>query len=268
LRARLLEPLGLTETEPAITADVRLRLAVGYDRLHGDGIPDPADPLVPAPWVETATADGSLAATAGDLAAFARFLMQGEAERLTSGPLLECGDGWSYGYGLETRVVAGRRFFRHGGSMPGHSCTMLGDLDSDLAVAVVMNGPDEGDVTEAIADYVLALHRGENPDPPGESQSRSPTPLGAPRGEWSGLYGRYGSYDPWLPGFRVVQWEDGLGLVFFWGLEEPLTPLEDGVFRVGKEDWSPERLRFDAIVHGQSLRANLSGGDYYRSDFD
>jgi hypothetical protein len=27
-------------------------------------------------------------------------------------------------------------------------------------------------------------------------------------------------------------------------------------------------LRFDAVVDGRALRANLSGADYYRSDFE
>src|SRR3954447_2363906 len=60
-RARLLEPLGLTGMAPELTADVRLQLAVGYERLHDDRVPDPADPLVPAPWADTDTGDGCLA---------------------------------------------------------------------------------------------------------------------------------------------------------------------------------------------------------------
>jgi len=47
------------------------------------------------------------------------------------------------------------------------------------------------------------------------------------------------------------------------GDEEPLTPLEEGVFRIGDEI-SPERLRFNQIVNGQALCANYSGSDYYR----
>jgi hypothetical protein len=31
------------------------------------------------------------------------------------------------------------------------------------------------------------------------------------------------------------------------------------------EERLPERLRFDAVVDGVALRANLSGCDYYRS---
>jgi hypothetical protein len=57
-------------------------------------------------------------------------------------------------------------------------------------------------------------------------------------------------------------------LAYPWGgPKDPLTPLADADFRVG-EEWSPERLRFDAVVDGRALRANLSGVDYYRSDFD
>jgi CubicO group peptidase (beta-lactamase class C family) len=93
LRQVILEPSGLRDTEPAITVDVRRRMAVGYHRLHDDRTPSPHDPLVPAPWVETGTADGSLAATADDLAAFGRFLLRGEAQRLTRGRLTASEDG-------------------------------------------------------------------------------------------------------------------------------------------------------------------------------
>jgi len=44
---------------------------VGYDYLYDDRLGYPGRPLVPATWVETATADGSIASTAGDMAAFA-----------------------------------------------------------------------------------------------------------------------------------------------------------------------------------------------------
>ena len=47
------------------------------------------------------------------------------------------------------------------------------------------------------------------------------------------------------------------------GSEEPLTPVGEGVFRIGDEA-SPERLRFDQMVDGRALCANYSGSDYYR----
>jgi CubicO group peptidase (beta-lactamase class C family) len=269
LRDLILEPLGLEHTEPEITAEMRARMAVGYDRLHDDRPPEPDDPLYPAPWVETGTADGSLASTADDLAAFARSLLTGEAKRLTSGRLLDCGDGWRYGYGLESKVEDGRRLFRHGGSMPGFASTMLGDLDSGLAAVVLMNGPDEHAVTEAVAEFALDVQRGADPEPPGEpAEDEADSPPAEPREEWAAFYGRYRSYNPWLPGFRIVQRESGLTAACSWGNDKPLVPLGAAQFRVGAEDWSPERLSFDAVVDGEALRANLSGESYYRSDFD
>jgi hypothetical protein len=83
----------------------------------------------------------------------------------------------------------------------------------------------------------------------------------------SSFYGRYRSYNPWLPGFRVEQRENGLTARMAWGDDKPLTRLGAAEFRVG-EEWSPERLHFDAVVDGHALRAVLSGERYYRSDFE
>lgn len=48
-------------------------------------------------------------------------------------------------------------------------------------------------------------------------------------------------------------------------MKTPRPPLADGVFRLGPTEWSPERLRFDTIVHGRAQRAVLSGTPYYRA---
>jgi D-alanyl-D-alanine carboxypeptidase len=47
---------------------------------------------------------------------------------------------------------------------------------------------------------------------------------------------------------------------------EPLAPLGPGQFRIGKEDYSPERARFDTIVEGHALRLFISGVPLYRKD--
>jgi CubicO group peptidase (beta-lactamase class C family) len=187
LRARILEPIGLEHTVPEITVDIRDRMAVGYDRLHDDRTPDPSDPLFPAAWLETGTADGCLASNAADLAAFARHLLGGPAETLTSGPLLDSGHGWSYGYGLERKGS----LFGHGGSMPGFASSMLGDLDSGFVVAALMNGPDEHNATEVVARFVLDLHRGADPEPPGDPEPWPPDSPSAPElEEYAAFYGR------------------------------------------------------------------------------
>ncbi|HWB55901.1 MAG TPA: serine hydrolase domain-containing protein [Gaiellaceae bacterium] len=264
LRKHVLGPMGLESTEPEIGVDVRSRLAVGYDRLHDDRTPSPDDPLFPAPWVETGTGDGCLASTADDLAAFGHALLAGPANELTSGLLVESGDGWSYGYGLEAKD----NLVRHGGSMPGFASTLLCDRESGIAVATLMNGPDEHDATEEVARFALDVHRGASPAPPGDPEPWAPDSPAAPElEEHAALYGRYRSYNPWLPGFRIEQRESGLTAACSWGNDRPLTRIGEAAFRVGEETWSPERLHFDAFVDGKALRANFSGETYYRSDF-
>lgn len=61
----------------------------------------------------------------------------------------------------------------------------------------------------------------------------------------------------------MVLRKGALWLVWPAGSEEPLTPVEEGVFRIGNEI-SPERLRFSQVVSGQAMCANYSGSDYYR----
>jgi D-alanyl-D-alanine carboxypeptidase len=94
----------------------------------------------------------------------------------------------------------------------------------------------------------------------GAVASEPPTPPT----EWGAYPGHYRAYNPWYSNFRVVLRRGELLVVFPWGLELALAPLPDGGFRVGSEDWSPERMRFDAIVDGVALRADFSGEAYYR----
>ena len=50
------------------------------------------------------------------------------------------------------------------------------------------------------------------------------------------------------------------------GYTQILVPLGNGVFRVGKQDHSPERISFDAIVNSTAQLAKIADcGDYYRS---
>ncbi len=265
LRTHILEPLGLEKTEPEIAVEMRPRMAVGYDRLHDDRTPEPDDPLFPSAWLETGTADGSLASTASDLALFGRALLAGPAQQLTSGLLVESGDGWRYGYGLEIKGS----LVRHGGSMPGFASTLLGDLDSGIAVAALMNGPDEHDVTQVVAEYALALRRSESPEPPGDPEPYPPDiPLADPCKEYAALYGRYRSYNPWLPGFRLVQRADG---------PAPRPRLGRGEAAHTDRRGRVPRGRGGVVTGARALRrvrgrecaaGELSGETYYRSDFD
>lgn len=353
VQERILEPLALHATDPALTNETRRRLAVGYERWYDDRPPRRSDPWVPAPWVDSATGDGCLSSTAEDLAGFLRMLLNegrgvfaAESFGLMATPVIDSGDGWSYGYGLEVRESDGGPELRHGGSMPGFGSTMLGDLEAGLGIVVLVNGTDEGDLTEEVAATALALHRdGASPPPPADplvverageyegtlvaddrrlelradgerlllagadraaleprgedrffldhpdfarfllrfrrqdgsvvqathgstvfTREHAERPDPSPPREWLAYAGHYRAYNPWLPTFRAVLQGDELILDWpSWGPFDELAPLEDGSFRVGAEEWSPERVRFDAIVDGKALRANLAGcGEYYR----
>ena len=79
--------------------------------------------------------------------------------------------------------------------------------------------------------------------------------------------GHYRSFNPWLSNFRVAARGGQLVMGTDDGYSErhPLTPLEDGGFRVGEPSWTPERLRFDSVIDGAAQRALLSGAAYHRT---
>jgi D-alanyl-D-alanine carboxypeptidase len=151
IRARVLDPLGMSATEPAITNDMRARLAVGYVYLHDDRLSHSGSPLAPATWLETETADGSIASTAADMCAFVRLLMRGgvgpngrllseEAFAQMSAAELSEDEPAIYGYGLVMRSLDGRLLIGHGGGMVGYLAGMQADRDADIGVIVLQNG--------------------------------------------------------------------------------------------------------------------------------
>jgi D-alanyl-D-alanine carboxypeptidase len=385
IQERILDPLGMTATEPIVTNETRKRLAVGYEAFYDDRPLPRGRSLAPATWLEHAEGAGSIASTPADMATYLRMLMnRGQAPRgrilseesfdlmtqrvieaKEEGPVLSGveGKGSFYGYGLEIRESDGHTTIGHGGGMVGYYSYILVDMDNGLGIVVLMNGPG-GQSDEEIAMFALkllraALHDQElSPVPPtdptkvengadyagtyracpepAEGHSRKagakaltlvaegerlilryddehvvlerrgpdrfyvdhsdfalfllrfgrekgevveafhgpdwytnerytgPTTFDHPQ-EWDAYPGHYCSHNPWLTNFRVVLRKGALALIHPSGDEEPLVPLGDGIFRVGEEERSPERIRFDTILNGWALRANFSCGDCYRT---
>jgi hypothetical protein len=86
---------------------------------------------------------------------------------------------------------------------------------------------------------------------------------------WLRYPGRYASWNPWAPGFRIFLRGGELWLAFLGeasdvGGEHPLVELEDGTFRVG-EPWSPDRVRFDTVIDERAQRAVFDAAPYYRT---
>jgi CubicO group peptidase (beta-lactamase class C family) len=175
IQSRILNPLGLVDSTPTITSDMRHRLAIGYGPLFDDRPWWPGQPLAPATWLETDTADGCLAMTAADLATYLQMLLgrgavgrrrvlseEGYA-RLTQRAIPTDeppADSW-YGYGIVTGPVDGRERIGHGGGMVGYFSGMIGDVESGVGVVALVNGPGSPNlIARTTLDYVLSLREG------------------------------------------------------------------------------------------------------------
>jgi D-alanyl-D-alanine carboxypeptidase len=90
---------------------------------------------------------------------------------------------------------------------------------------------------------------------------RGPTTFRHPAA-WEAYTGhyRYPGAHPYDPSLRVqlvkgaLAFDDGT----------PLVPLADGSFRIGADDWSAERVRFDSAIGGHAQRAFYTGVPLYR----
>jgi D-alanyl-D-alanine carboxypeptidase len=373
IRMHLLDPLGMTSTDPIITNETRKRLAVGYEAFYNDRPPATDRPFATATWYEYIAGDGNIASTPADMATYMRMWInhgQGPRGRIISeesfNRMTECiiaqgekSRDYFYGYGLEIFESSGCTCIGHGGGMVGYHSHMLIDRTNNLGCTVLMNGPGEG-AEEEITAFALqllcaTLHDQELPSIPltelnrvdnaseyaGTYQARGAdgqeadsttltlvaqedqlvlhygnqhltleprgpdrfyvdhpdfTPFllcfGRERGQvveafhgshwysnlrytaptkftnpqaWDPYPGKYHSHNPELPDFRIVVRKGELVLIYASGDEEPLVSMDGGAFRLGMDPNSPEHIRFDTIVDGQALHANLSCGEYYRN---
>ncbi len=85
--------------------------------------------------------------------------------------------------------------------------------------------------------------------------------------------GRYRSFTPWFPTFRLVLRDGTLFLIAPGGIEAPtedvpLVPLEPGVFRMGREDWVPDHLTFGPKVDGRVIEVMLGDCRFSRTAMD
>jgi CubicO group peptidase (beta-lactamase class C family) len=236
IRARVLDPLGMSATEPAITHDIRARLAVGYEYLHDDRLSHAGAPLAPATWLETETADGSIASTATDMCAFVRLLMRGgegpqgrllseEAFAQMSNADLSEEEPAAYGYGLVMRNEDGRLFIGHGGGMVGYLAGMQADRDANLGAIVLQNGLGLNPVALARTAIRIA---------DGETKSASTVEASAHE-ELAGLY---------EPSLEIVASENGPQLRHD-GRDISLEELEEDLFLASDPDFDRFPLRVE-----------------------
>lgn len=184
---RILEPLGLAGTSAVVTDSLRPSMAVGYTHLHQFAPVGRKDPLMPATWFQTNTADGCLAAPIGDLTAYLRLFMSvaaggrsgvlsRENYALMTAPITSRNPenpDEHYGYGLAATMLNGERAIGHSGGMVGYYSDMRFLTDSGYGVAVMINGPgNPGACTTYALSLLQAVARGE--EFPEEPPSKPP----------------------------------------------------------------------------------------------
>ncbi len=376
LRRRVLEPLGMSSSEPVITNAARSRMAIGYAPMFDDRPFPLRGPLAEAAWIEVGEAAGSVASTATDMGAYLTMLLNRgrilrgsspavregsdrdkivseESFKLVETPVIKApfwGQDASYGYGLWTNPNERGSLLRHTGGMVAFSSAMHVDLAGGIGAFASVNANLSGYRPNVVAKYALdlmsAVRAGKAlPTAPstatvpdqianasefaGTFTSRDKTKLvlaaeggklwlaigtlrvaleraGADRflikhpdyelfalefardknlvveafhgprwftgerytgpktfdypPEWDAFSGHYRNDSPWFGSTRIFVRK---GTLVADGA--PLTPLANGVFRVGAEEWSPERLSFGPVVNGRATRIMVSGVEFHRT---
>jgi CubicO group peptidase (beta-lactamase class C family) len=264
----VLEPLGMRASAPAIVNDLRGRMAPCHWPFFDDRPWRPEHGIAPAPWVESAEADGCIACSVEELAAYLRELLAGAPTVLPGGGFAAMAtphtvderDGHPYGYGLALHDGG----FWHTGSMIGSLTFMWAEPAAGLGVVAFANGLAGA---RALGEAALAEVTGRPVAPFAPALDEPLVDDGSAPGAWLPFLGHYRSHNPWLSNFRVAAREGGLvfGNDGYGGERSSLVPTGPAQFRVGAEEWSPERLAFDELLDGRAQRATLSGGPYYRT---
>ena len=147
LEARVLRPLGMDQSVGALRKVDRPRYAQGYEPALFDRPHMRPGPITAAPWVDYDGASGCVAATAGDMAIFLRFLIglaggnggavlsDETAARFMADPA--AAPGWSedarYGNGIAHINENDRPYLHHTGGMVSFSSSLHVDPAAGVA---------------------------------------------------------------------------------------------------------------------------------------
>ncbi len=151
LAARVLRPLGMTQTFTAIRVGDRARYPQGYEPEFNDRANLRPAAMTPAPWIDTDIGAGCVASTAHDMAIFSRFLIglaQGRGAPVLSDAAAAqfiavstpgWGEGGAYGNGLARVSIDGRHYLHHTGGMVSFSSAIHVDIEAGVAAFASAN---------------------------------------------------------------------------------------------------------------------------------
>lgn len=156
LRERIFGPLHMGATDGAIVDETRANLATGYLPLYSDRPARLDHPLVPATWLVSNTADGSIVSNVIDMSAYARLvlgagrspgdspdvILSRDGFELLTTPHIDDPDspGFGYGYGFWNGEQGGVRSIWHSGGMVGFEAYFEVQPERGLGCVVLQNG--------------------------------------------------------------------------------------------------------------------------------
>jgi D-alanyl-D-alanine carboxypeptidase len=172
LRERILRPLGMDRSEPAITLDARERLAKSYSPFLADRPYARQGKLCEAPGLIATGGAGCVAATARDMGAYVSMIADHgrlRGTRLLSDdgfrrfatphiPAEDFGPGAHYGYGIAVDTLDGNRLLRHTGGMVSFMSAMMVDIDEGIGGFASVNA-QQGYRPNPVVRYAIQLMR-------------------------------------------------------------------------------------------------------------
>jgi CubicO group peptidase (beta-lactamase class C family) len=275
IRKRVFEPLGMTQSEPVITLDVRERIVKNYSLFQNDR-PNTRDArLAEAAGLVFTNGAGCVAATAKDMGAYLRMIANGGAgpdgRRLLSKESFalftkahiaapDFGPTASYGYGIAVDRLDGHTVVRHTGGMVSFMSSLLVDIDNGVGAYASINA-QQGYRPTAVTQFAVQLMRAQ--------QSSKPLPAIPPANpalavsnaaDYAGSYRQSGGGN-----LQIEASGDQLFLVRA-GEKVPLQPASPGAFVVADGGQTRYPLVFgraDATDPKSAVVEVGLGGDWY-----
>ncbi len=172
LRQRILLPLGMSQTEPVITIDMRERLVRSYSSFRNDRPTRRSGRLCEAPATIETNGAGCIASTARDMGAYVTMIANrgaGPKGRLLSKESFELfsrshiraeefGSTAGYGYGIAVDTLDGHAVVRHTGGMLSFMSALLVDVEAGMGAFASINAMQDYRPTQ-IVQYATQLMR-------------------------------------------------------------------------------------------------------------
>jgi CubicO group peptidase (beta-lactamase class C family) len=170
LKARILDPLGMSATAPVITNSIRPRTTDSWVPYFEDRPYPRMGRLAAAANLQLDNAAGSIASTPSDMTLYIQMLLnrgagakarivKPESFALMSKPWIKAGEfgpNASYGYGIAVETVDGHAILRHTGGMASFMSALYLDLDGGAGAFSSINA-QQGYRPTPVSQYAVQL---------------------------------------------------------------------------------------------------------------